>query len=153
MPFVELFVPKGAIQEAQREHIAAHLVRELMVAEGAPDTEAAREISWLLVQEVDAWSVGGRRVGPSEPARYVARVAVPAGSLDDAKRADMVERVSRVLAEAEEKAGGDGDGLTRRPDAWVHITEIPDGNWGALGQVVRLADIAGFVTGSPMVSQ
>jgi hypothetical protein len=33
--------------------------------------------------------------------------------------------------------------------AWVHINEIPEGNWGALGRVVGFADIAGYVlTGS-----
>jgi len=33
--------------------------------------------------------------------------------------------------------------------AWVHINEIPEGNWGALGRVVSFADIAGYViTGS-----
>lgn len=77
---------------------------------------------------------------PSRPVTW-SRVAVPAGSLDDAKRADMVERVTRVLAEIDDDQGR----LYREPGAWVHLSEIPDGDWGALGRVVRLADIAGYV--------
>ena len=141
MPFVELFTPKGAVAPERLRRIGEQLVAEVMLAEGAPDTAAARSISWLLVNEVDDWVVGGRRVDASEPARFVVRVAVPAGSLDDAKRADMVARVTRVLAEADDNPGR----LYREPDAWVHINEIPEGNWGGLGRVVRFADIANFV--------
>ena len=141
MPFVELFTPKGAVAPERLTQIGEQLVAEVMLAEGAPDTASARSISWLLVNEIDVWMVGGRRVDPSEPARFVVRVAVPAGSLDDAKRADMVARVTRVLAEADD----DPDRLYREPDAWVHINEIPEGNWGGFGRVVRFADIASVV--------
>src|SRR5450631_564115 len=142
MPFVEVFAPRGSLTDKQRAYITDTLVAEVMLAEGAPDTEAARSISWLLLHEVDTWVVGGRGVDGSEPARFVVRVAVPSGSLDDAKRADMVDRITRVLAEADD----DPQRFSRDPVAWVHINEIPEGNWGALGRVVGFADIAGFVT-------
>lgn len=145
MPFVEVFAKRGSLTDRQRAHITDTLVAEVMVAEGAPDTESARSISWLLLHEVDTWVVGGRPVGSGEPPRYVVRVAVPAGSLDDAKRADMVARVVAVLADADDDPGR----LYNEPVAWVHINEIPEGNWGALGRVVGFADIAGYVlTGS-----
>ncbi len=142
MPFVEVFstgVPAGV-----RSSVEEHLVREVMAAEGAPDTEVARDISWLVWHRVDGWSVGGRCPGPGEGPRYLVRVTVPAGSMDDGKRAEMVERVTRVLAEAE-----GGDRVLREPVAWVHVVELPEGTWGALGRVVRFPDIAGYVlTGS-----
>jgi len=94
--------------------------------------------------EPEGWWVGGERVDPAAPARYVVRISVPAGSLDDRRRLDMVERVTAVLARAED----DPRRLEREPAAWVHITEIPEGNWGALGRVVRLADIAAYVVGA-----
>ena len=142
MPFVEVFAPRGSLTDKQRACITDTLVAEVMAAEGAPDTEAARSISWLVVHEVDTWVVGGRAVDGSEPTRFVVRVAVPSGSLDDAKRTDMVERITRVLAEADD----DPQRFSRDPVAWVHINEIPEGNWGALGRVVGFADITGFVT-------
>ena len=144
MPFVEVFTPRGSVPQARRDAIAERLVAEVMRAEGAPDTPAARAISWLTWQEVDGWWVGGRRLETAEPARYVVRVAVPAGSLDDTKRRDIVERVTAVLADGD----ADPDRLRRDPVAWVHINEIPEGNWGAMGRVVRFADIAAYVVGA-----
>ena len=141
MPFVEVFTPRGAVSEARRNLLGERLVACVMQAEGAPDTPAARSISWLIWQEMDGWWVGGRRAAASAPARFVVRVAVPAGSLDDTKRRDMVERVTRVLAETDD----DPARLTHEPVAWVHINEIPEGNWGAMGRVVRFGDIATFV--------
>jgi len=29
----------------------------------------------------------------------------------------------------------------RRPRVWIHIHEIPDGNWGAAGQVIMFAQL------------
>lgn len=141
MPFVEVFAPKGALAGDRGKDVKEQLVTEVMAAEGAPDTEAARSISWLVVHEPDTWFVGGRAVSDAEPPRYVVRVSVPSGSLDDAKRTDMVERITRLLADAEE----DAERLYRQPDAWVHIIEIPDGNWGAAGRVYRLPDIIDYV--------
>jgi phenylpyruvate tautomerase PptA (4-oxalocrotonate tautomerase family) len=148
MPFVELFAPKGALDSERGRVAARELVAEVMKAEGAPDTPAARSISWLVVNEPDAWFVGGEPLGEGEPPRYVVRVSVPAGSLDDAKRADMVDRVTRVLAGAEEHS----DRLYREPVAWVHIHEVPEGNWGAAGRPVGLRDIVGFVTSGELAS-
>ncbi|WP_431898489.1 tautomerase family protein [Nonomuraea sp. bgisy101] len=142
MPFVELFAPKGALRGERGRRVKEQLVAEVMLAEGAPDTAAAREISWLVLNEPDAWFVGGRQVLDKEHPRYVVRVSVPAGSLNDAKRADMIERITRVLSEAED----DPRRIYDRPVAWVHLVEIPDGNWGAMGRVFRLPDIVDFTS-------
>jgi phenylpyruvate tautomerase PptA (4-oxalocrotonate tautomerase family) len=142
MPFVELFVPKGSLDEDRREKIGAQLVSEVMIAEGAPDTEAARSISWLVVNEIDAWFVGGRRLPAGEKPKYVVRVGVPAGSMNDDKRRDIVRRVTRVLADADADPGRFAEATA----AWVHINEIPEGNWGARGEIVRIEDIAALVT-------
>ena len=148
MPFVEVFVPKGALSEVQREKLETRLVAEVMRVEGAPDTPSAREISWLVLHEVGAWSVGGRRVRADEAARYVVRVAVPAGSLDYWKRAEMMQRLTDVLAEMD----ADPERLRQAPDAWIHIVEIPEGSWGAFGRVVGLRDIVAHVMGDGATS-
>ncbi|GAA2408311.1 tautomerase family protein [Nonomuraea africana] len=142
MPFVELFAPQGALDGDRGRRVKERLVAEVMLAEGAPDSAAAREISWLVLNEPQAWFVGGKEVGDDERPRFVVRVSVPAGSLDDAKRADMIQRITRVLAEAEEEPRR----LYDRPVAWVHLIEIPDGNWGAMGRVFRLPDIIEFAS-------
>jgi phenylpyruvate tautomerase PptA (4-oxalocrotonate tautomerase family) len=141
MPFVEVFVPKGALSGTQREAIKQRLVAEVMDVEGAPDTPEARSISWLVMHEMDAWSIGGRPVGSEEAPRFVVRIAVPAGSLDDAKRELMMARVNDLLVEID-----GSDRLRRSPEAWVHINEVPEGNWGAFGRIVSLSDIAAYVT-------
>lgn len=143
MPFVELFVPKGSLDQEHREKIGSQLVSEVMLAEGAPDTEAARAISWLVVNEIDAWFVGGRQLSVGDSPKYVVRVGVPAGSMNDDKRRDIVRRVNRVLADADEDPARFADAAT----AWVHINEIPEGNWGARGEIVRIEDIVALVSG------
>jgi phenylpyruvate tautomerase PptA (4-oxalocrotonate tautomerase family) len=148
MPFVEVITRRGSLSEPQRTLISQDLAAQVMAAEGAPDTEAARSISWLVLHEVDTWVIGGRPVDESEPPRFLVRVAVPAGSLNDDRRSDMVERITRVLAQADD----DPERLYQHPMAWVHINEVPDGNWGARGQIVRLADIATFVTTGSVTS-
>ena len=103
MPFVELFAPRGSLAEDRRTQIGEKLVAEVMRAEGAPDTEAARSISWLTITEIDDWVVGGDRTTPGEPPRFVVKVSVPAGSMNEAKRTDIVERVTKVLADRDDQ--------------------------------------------------
>ncbi|MFC4906967.1 tautomerase family protein [Actinomadura gamaensis] len=141
MPFVELFVRRGTLAPERRDEIGGRLVSEVMLAEGAPDTETARAISWLVVNEIDAWFVGGRPLPADEKPKYVVRVGVPAGSMNDDKRRDIVERVTRVLADADDEP----ERFTQAATAWVHINEIPEGNWGARGKIVRTEDIVALV--------
>ncbi|TYB49010.1 tautomerase family protein [Actinomadura chibensis] len=141
MPFVELFVRRGSLDQARREEIGGRLVSEVMVAEGAPDTEAARSISWLVVNEIDAWFVGGKPLSAEEKPKYVVRVGVPAGSMDDDKRLEIVRRVTKVLADADDDPGR----FAEATSAWVHINEVPEGNWGARGEIVRFEDIVEHV--------
>ena len=64
-------------------------------------------------------------------------VTVPEGSLSDARKQLMVEKVTAAALEAE----GLPDNERTRMLTWVIINEVKDGNWGAGGGVVRLADI------------
>jgi 4-oxalocrotonate tautomerase len=58
---------------------------------------------------------------------------VPAGSLDNAKKAKMVKLVTEACVEAE--------GLPVGPATIVHINEVPDGGWGQGGHAITLAQM------------
>ena len=56
----------------------------------------------------------------------------------------MVREITEAVLDAEQGAH------ERDPSrVWVFTPEIPDGTWGGGGQIVTLADIAGFATGDP----
>lgn len=64
-------------------------------------------------------------------------VTVPQGSLSDARKQAMVEKITDATLEAE----GLPNNERTRMLTWVIINEVVDGNWGAGGGVVHLADI------------
>lgn len=85
-----------------------------------------------------------------EQARFAARdqvgqlvrvdVTVPAGTMDDERRAGLVKEVTELVLAA---AGLGADQALR---VWVLLHEQPDGTWGAGGRIMRLADIAGMAS-------
>ena len=74
-------------------------------------------------------------------------MTVPAGALNDAKRSEIVKRVTRVLADADDQP----ERLYSLPLAsFVLLNEVPEGNWGSVGQIFRFPEIASFIlTGTP----
>lgn len=138
MMLMELFVPQGALTAEQRRRVSERLVAEVMSAERAPADLIARSraMTYVMIHESEAL-VGGRALDAGEPPRYLVRVSVPGAHTTDAMRAETVARVTRVLAEID----GDGQRLYDEPHAWVQLIEVPDGNMGAFGQVLRIGDI------------
>ena len=139
MTLIELFAPKGCLSEVQRQLLSERLVTDLISAEGAPAemVQRARDMTSLVVQEPEIWTVGGQRVATTDALRFLVRVTMPGGNLSDAMRGELITRVTRVLAEVV----GDSDRFYREPIAWVQIVEAPDGNLGAFGRVMRTTDI------------
>ncbi|WP_085338498.1 tautomerase family protein [Aquidulcibacter paucihalophilus] len=59
------------------------------------------------------------------------QISVPAGSLDAATKAKMIELVTDASVTAE--------GIpAARQFTWVHINEVPDGGWGMGGRALTL---------------
>lgn len=59
------------------------------------------------------------------------QISIPAGSLDNDKKAEMIRKVTDAVVEAE--------GIPAvRAFTWVHINEVPDGGWGMAGKALTL---------------
>jgi phenylpyruvate tautomerase PptA (4-oxalocrotonate tautomerase family) len=104
MPFIEMFVPEGVLDEGTKRTLHERVSRQVLEAEGAAynDSEIARAITWMLIHEMPAgsWSVGSEVLTPELGRRIVTRVAVPHGAVDDEKRRDIVARVNAEIVSA-----------------------------------------------------
>ena len=138
MPKLDLTIPAEALSDGDQQELARELGATLLRWEGAPDTEFFRSITWAHVHPLPAESIQTPD-GVAEP-HAVVDATVPSGALSERRKAGLVEDVTKVVLE---KTGwGDGAGVR----VWTLIHEVPDGNWGAAGQVVRfeqLRDAAG----------
>jgi phenylpyruvate tautomerase PptA (4-oxalocrotonate tautomerase family) len=133
MPMLELTYPEGALQPDARALLVEQLTAALMRWEGAPDTALFRHASWALIHERPAWAIN-RAGAPADPPVFVLSVTVPAGAMSDRRKAGLVEEATKLILDAEDR-----DHDPQR--IWVHLHEIPDGNWGAVGQIIQFAEL------------
>src|SRR5947208_13895655 len=142
MPLLDAYIPAGALSPEAEEKLLADLTDILLVNEGADPTNGqVRSIAWLFVHRPEAVFVAGSR---AQAPRYRFVASVPEGQYDPERRQAMVSEITERVLDAEEGA------FERDPSRiWVFTPEVPDGAWGAMGQVVTLADIAGFAMGDP----
>jgi phenylpyruvate tautomerase PptA (4-oxalocrotonate tautomerase family) len=136
---MDLTLPEGTLSHDQRTALVDELTTVLLRAERAPDAQFFRDITWVFVHELPAGDVyaAGRPV--AEPIVRL-EVTTPEGALSDRRRAELVENATRTIREA---AGIAEEDVLQR--IWVVCREVPEGSWGAGGQVVRfkmLADAA-----------
>lgn len=139
MPLIDLTYPAGTFSAEARTALVDDLTTVLLRAERAPDTDFFRNIAWVHVHELPEGGVfaAGRPV--SQPTFRI-QVTIPEGALSDRRKQEFVSEATRVVSQA---AGLDPDDTLR---VWVLIREVPDGNWGAGGQIVRYADLVGWAT-------
>jgi phenylpyruvate tautomerase PptA (4-oxalocrotonate tautomerase family) len=133
MPMLELTYPEGALDANARTSLVEELTATLLRWEGAPDTQLFRDATWAYVNEQPAWAVN-RAGKPADSPTFHLAVTVPGGALSDRRKAGLVDETTRLILDAE---GGDRDAQR----VWVHIHEIPDGNWGAIGQIIRFEQL------------
>jgi phenylpyruvate tautomerase PptA (4-oxalocrotonate tautomerase family) len=133
MPKLDLTISAEALSDGDQQELARELGATLLRWEGAPDTEFFRSITWAHVHPLPAESIQTPD-GVAEP-HAVVDVTVPSGALSERRKAGLVEDVTKLILE---KTGwGDGAGVR----VWTLIHEVPDGNWGAAGQVVRFEQL------------
>lgn len=133
MPKLDLTVPAESLNDDSRQELARELGAALLRWEGAPDTEFFRSITWTHVHALPAEAIQTPD-GVAEP-HAVIEITVPSGALSDRRKAGLVEETTKLVLEA---TGWGADAGVR---VWTLIHEIPDGNWGAAGQVVHFEQL------------
>ena len=134
MPKIDLTVPEGALSDEAKAKLPGRMAAALLRWEGAPDTEFFRSISWTHVHELPAGAIHDAD-GPTDSPRALIEVTTPAGALSERRRTGLVEEVTELIMEA---TGWEEEAKLR---VWVIGHEVPDGLWGAAGQVVRFEQL------------
>jgi phenylpyruvate tautomerase PptA (4-oxalocrotonate tautomerase family) len=137
---LDAYIPEGALPAEAERDLINRLTDLLLEHEGAdPRDPVARSLAWVFLHRPAAVYVAGE---PAPAPRYRFVASVPEGQYDDERRAAIVPAVTEAVLDAE-------DGAHRRDPqrVWVFATEVPDGEWGGGGRVMRLGDIVGHVIG------
>lgn len=134
MPMIDLSYPKGALSAEQRAELVDELTTVLLRAERAPNTDFFRGITWTYVHELPEGFVfaAGR---PVEEPTFRVQVTTPEGALSERRRAELVAEATRVVREV----AGIGEEHALR--VWVLCHEVPEGRWGAAGQVIQFQQL------------
>jgi phenylpyruvate tautomerase PptA (4-oxalocrotonate tautomerase family) len=134
MPKLDLTFPAGALSDDAKRELPRELAAAMLRWEGAPDTEFFRSITWTHVHELPEEAVFTAD-GQAELPQFVVDATVPAGALSDRRKSGLVEEFSKLVRDA--------GGLTEEDGVrvWVLIHEVPEGNWGAAGQIVRFEQL------------
>ena len=133
MPRLDLTITEGALSEEARGELPGRLAATLLNWEGAPDTEFFRSISWAHLHELPAETIQTPD-GVAAP-HAIVDVTVPEGALSERRRAGLIEDATKQVLEST----GWGDEAAVR--VWVIVNEVPDGFWGAGGQIIRFAQL------------
>ena len=144
MPMIDVTIPEGALKPEAEERLMKEISDILIRAEGyTPETnKIAQSRTWLLLHRPAAVYVAGAR---TDTVRYRIVTTVPEGQYTDAVREVLVREVTEAVVRAD---GGKFEDVA--PRVWVFPVEVPDGQWGGRGRIVRLSEIhASFLSGEP----
>jgi len=133
MPKLDLTIPADTLASEARQGLARDLGAALLRWEGAPDTEFFRSITWVHVHELSPDAIQTPD-GIAEP-HAVIDVSVPDGALSERRKAGLVEEATKLFLDA--MGWGPEAGIR----VWVLIHDVPEGSWGAGGQVVHFEQL------------
>ena len=141
MPMVQVTMRKGALTPEQKEKLTDRLTHVLLMIEGGTDNPAGRAIAWTIYKEIDPgdWAIGVKFDGTYEApgGRFLFSITLPEASLSPDRRPLIIEATNTALMETLKLDPEDRLGKS----AWVHIHEIPEGHWGAGGEVFGVEKI------------
>jgi phenylpyruvate tautomerase PptA (4-oxalocrotonate tautomerase family) len=130
MPRLELTFPEGALTDDIKAELPARMAETMLEWEGAPDAPFFRAISWTHLHELPAGAMHTAD-GQAQDSQFIVDVTVPEGALSDRRRAGLVKDLTALITDAAGLA--DEDAIR----VWVIVNEVPDGNWGAGGEIIR----------------
>jgi phenylpyruvate tautomerase PptA (4-oxalocrotonate tautomerase family) len=133
MPRLDLTITADVLGEDEKQQLMRDLGAALLRAEGAPDTAFFRSITWAHLHELPAEAIQTPD-GPAEP-HAVIDVSVPDGALNEKRKASLVEETTKLILDA--TGWGDDAGVR----VWTLIRDVPEGNWGAAGQIVHFEQL------------
>ncbi|MGW7518181.1 hypothetical protein ACWGJ2_21590 [Streptomyces sp. NPDC054796] len=149
MLLIEIFVPRGALDEEEREELGRRAIDRLMVEDDSHAMDvinAQRAITQVLVHEPGTWVLGQRPTAdPANPPRYLVRVTVPASWRKDMS-GHVVRILTDVLAETELAAGRDPERVRREPHAVILVEGISEGGVGIHGRAMSSLDLTELIS-------
>ncbi len=140
MPVIEISLPEESLTTDRQEQLVNTLSNIVLKWEGALGNPraAAGTLAYLYEAKTGTFAIGGKLQQPTDPARYRVVITVPFGGFNAERKLGLVEEVTRAMLEAE---GAPYNDLNRFRVLCL-IQEVPEGNWGSGGQILRLLDIA-----------
>jgi phenylpyruvate tautomerase PptA (4-oxalocrotonate tautomerase family) len=134
MPRLELTFPEGTMSDEIKAELPARMAEAMLEWEGAPDTRFFRSISWTHLHELPAGAMHTAD-GQARDSQFIVDVTVPEGALSDRRRAGLVKDLTVLITDAAGLA--DEDAIR----VWVIVNEVPEGNWGAGGEIIRFEQL------------
>jgi phenylpyruvate tautomerase PptA (4-oxalocrotonate tautomerase family) len=139
---IDAFIPEGALGAAAEAQLMKEVTDLLIRSEGFDPVNAlVQAVSVAWVHHTARLYIGGQR---SSAAWYRFIVSVPEGQLDDEARRSVTRRITEAVARAEGSSLEDTG-----PRVWVFPIEVPDGCWGARGNILGLGEILARLGGEP----
>jgi phenylpyruvate tautomerase PptA (4-oxalocrotonate tautomerase family) len=121
MPMIDVYAATGTF--ADKQQLAQDLAAALMAIEEVPDIPMFRQNTAAFVHDLPFDGISNVD-GDSNYVRI--QVLTNAGALDRRKQLAVVERLTRIAADA-------ADDPSQVGRTWVLLTEAPDGGWGLAG--------------------
>lgn len=134
MPTMDFTYPAGALTPDAKATLDRELTTILLRAEGAPDTEFFRSVTWLFHHALPADGVVSAGA-PAPAPLFRLEVTTPQGALSDRRRKQLVTEATAAIREA---AGIPEEEALR---VWVLCREIDEGSWGAGGHVIQFEQL------------
>jgi phenylpyruvate tautomerase PptA (4-oxalocrotonate tautomerase family) len=121
MPMIDVYATAGTFTDKHR--LATDLATAVMEVEQVPDIPMFRQNTAAFIHDLPAGSLSNVD-GASDYVRI--QVLTNAGALDRGKQLAVVERLTKIAADA-------ANDPTLSSRTWVLLTEAVDGGWGLSG--------------------
>jgi len=121
MPMIDVYAATGTF--ADKQQLAQDLATAVMAVEEVPDIPMFRQNTAAFVHDLPFDGISNVD-GDNNYVRI--QVLTNAGALDRRKQLEVVERLTKIAADA-------ADDPSQVARTWVLLTEAPDGGWGIAG--------------------